>query len=144
VPREHFGTLLKVRGYQEKKAQQELSNIRGLKNDAEDKLARLDDARDAEISDAGCVSKTNALEMQTSRAFLKRLSKEIRSQKIKIDDIEKQETQKTHEVVKRKQAKEMIQTLEDKYRISAVKEQDGKDQRLMDVLAQRAHTEKIA
>ena len=136
-----FGTLLKVRNYQEQKAQQELSQIRNQKISEEEQLATLDEKRNSEISDTGSVSKTRAADMQMSRAFIKRLSKEIQSQKTKIEDTQNKEDSKTDEVVERKQAKEMIQNLEDKYRSYMAKEQERKDQRLMDVLAQRTRQE---
>lgn len=136
-----FGTLLKVRNYQEQKAQQELSQIRNQKISEEEQLATLDKKRNSEISDTGSVSKTRAADMQMSRAFIKRLSKEIQSQKTKIEDTQNKEDSKTDEVVERKQAKEMIQNLEDKYRSYMAKEQERKDQRLMDVLAQRTRQE---
>jgi flagellar export protein FliJ len=136
-----FGTLLKVRNYQEQKAQQELSQIRNQKISEEEQLETLDKKRNSEISDTGSVSKTRAADMQMSRAFIKRLSKEIQSQKNKIEDTQNKEDSKTDEVVERKQAKEMIQNLEDKYRSYMAKEQERKDQRLMDVLAQRTRQE---
>lgn len=136
-----FGTLLKVRKYQEKKAQEELSDIRKVKTQEEQTLSELSKKHEAEISATPQSGKVRASDVQTSRAFIRKLTKEIQAQQKKIEQIEKEELNKTNEVVERKKAKEMIETLEERFKAQLAKEQERKEQRLMDVLAQRTHSE---
>jgi len=136
-----FGTLLKVRKYQERKAQEELSQIRNQKLQEKEALSELAEKRDGEISTSPQQGKVQAADLQISRAFIRKLTKEIQAQQKKIEEIQKQEETKTDEVVERKKAKEMIETLEDRYQTQLTKERDRKEQRLMDVLAQRTHSE---
>ncbi len=136
-----FGTLLKVRKYQEKKAQEELVQIRTKKMQEEATLVNLAQKREAEINASPQSGKVKASEVQTSRAFIKKLTKEIQAQQKKVDEIEKQESVKTDEVIERKKEKEMIETLEEKYRSQLAKERERKEQRIMDVLAQRMYSE---
>ncbi len=137
-----FGTLLKVRKYQEKKAQEELSQIRNQKVVEEQTLSDLDDRRNAEMNGSDNVDKTNAQDVQTSRAFIRSLTRDMQTQQEKIKTIQHQEVNKTGEVVERKQAKEVVENLEDKYQTRLAKERDKKEQRMMDILAQRAHRAK--
>ncbi|MBP8975393.1 MAG: flagellar export protein FliJ [Bacteroidetes bacterium] len=136
-----FGTLLKVRKYQEQKAQEELSQIRIQKLREEEALSELAEKRDEEISTSPQKGKVQAADVQVSRAFIRKLTKEIQAQRKKINEIQKQEETKTDEVVERKKAKEMIETLEERYQTQLAREKDRKEQRLMDVLAQRTNSE---
>ena len=134
-----FGTLLKVRKYQEKKAQQELSQIRNQKLTEEQTLSTLDEKRNVEMSESNKPEKIRAKDVQTSRAFIRSLTRDMQTQQEKINTIQRQETNKTGEVVERKQAKEVVENLEDKYQTQMAKEQDKKEQRVIDILAQRVH-----
>ena len=128
--------------YQEKKAQEELSQIRNQKVVEEQTLSDLDDRRNAEMNGSDNVDKTNAQDVQTSRAFIRSLTRDMQTQQEKIKTIQHQEVNKTGEVVERKQAKEVVENLEDKYQTRLAKERDKKEQRMMDILAQRAHRAK--
>jgi flagellar export protein FliJ len=134
-----FGTLLKVRKYQEKKAQQELSQIRNQKVSEEQALSQLDEQRNAEINGTDTVEKIRAQDVQTSRAFIRSLTRDMQTQQKRINEIQRQETNKTGEVVERKQAKEVVENLEDKYQTHLAKERDKKEQRMLDILARRTH-----
>ena len=137
VSETRFGTLLKVREHQEKKAQQELTQIRTTREEAQGELCDLDNTRKTEIANSPQAGKIKATDLQTSRAFLRRLSKEIQQQQQKVENIQKQEDSKRTEVVERSQEKEMIVRLEEKYQTHVTKERDRKEQRMVDVLAQR-------
>jgi flagellar export protein FliJ len=132
-----FGTLLKVREHQERKAQQELNTIRTEKNAAENALTEMDEKRNTEIKGAANQGKARAKDLQTSRAFIRKLSQDIQQQENKIETIKTQEETKRVEVVGRSQEKEMVERLEEKYQAHAAKEKDRKEQRVVDILAQR-------
>ncbi|MCX7984335.1 MAG: flagellar export protein FliJ [Bacteroidetes bacterium] len=137
-----FGTLLKVRKYQEKKAQEELLHIRTQKQREEETLSKLAEKHDEEISSSPQTGRVQAAEVQVSRAFLRKLAKEIQAQKNKVDEIKQQEEIKTYELIERKKAKEMVELLEEKFQLQLAKERERKEQRLIDVLAQRTQVEK--
>lgn len=136
-----FGTLLKVRKYQEKKTQEELSQIRTQKHMEEETLSKLAAKRESEIASTPQNGKVQAADVQVSRAFLRKLAKEIQAQQKKIQEIEKQEETKTFELIERKKAKEMIEILEEKFQMQLAKERERKEQRLIDILAQRTYDE---
>ena len=136
-----FGTLLRVRKIQEKRTQEELNQIRMKKDEERQALSQLQDTRESEIEDAVSKSKMSAKELQTSRAFLHRLAKEIESQQDKVDEIEAKEDAKRDELVERSQSKQMVENLDEKSRVQANRELERKEQRLIDVLAQRVRLE---
>jgi flagellar export protein FliJ len=132
-----FGTLLKVREHQKKAAQQELSRIRTEKEIAQTKLTTLDQVQQDEMNTSIKKEKAKATDIQTSRAFIRRLSREIEQQQKKVEEITSKEEDKRVEVVERTQEKEMIQQLEEKYQTHLAKERERKEQRMVDILAQR-------
>jgi flagellar export protein FliJ len=85
------------------------------------------------------IEKIRAQDVQTSRAFIRSLTRDMQTQQKKINEIQRQETNKTGEVVECKQAKEVVENLEDKYQTRVAKERDKKEQRMLDILAQRTH-----
>jgi len=136
-----FGTLLKVRTIQEKKTQDELTQIRTKKEEERQTLTRLEETRDSEIEGNDTKSKMSAKDLQTSRAFLRRIATEIASQQDKVGEIEAREDAKRDELVERSQSRKMVENLDEKSRAQAVREADRKEQRLIDVLAQRVKLE---
>lgn len=93
------------------------------------------------MTEAVRISKSRALELQTSRAFLRTLSTEIRQKERKVDEIQGQANDKRSELVERTQAKQMVENLDQRRQAEFVKEADRKEQRLIDVLAQRVTKE---
>jgi len=136
-----LGTVLKVKKYQEKKAHEELIHLLRSKDKEQAALSDLNDKRENAMTDAVRVSRARALELQTSRAFLRSLSAEIRQKEKKVDEIQLQENSKRSELVERTQAKQMVENLDQRRQAEIVKEADRKEQRLIDVLAQRVTRE---
>jgi flagellar export protein FliJ len=134
-------TVLKVKKYQEKKAHEELVHLLQSKDQEEAALSDLNDKRESAMTEAVRVSRSRALEWQTSRAFLRSLSAEIRQKEKKVDEIQLQEDDKRSELVERTQAKQMVENLDQRRQAEIVKEADRKEQRLIDVLAQRVARE---
>ena len=136
-----LATVLKVKKYQEKKAHEELVHLLRSKDLEQAALSDLNDRRENAMSEAVRVSRSRALELQTSRAFLKTLSTEIRQKEKKVDEIQGQANNKRSELVERTQSKQMVENLDQRRQAEIAKEIDRKEQRLIDVLAQRVTKE---
>jgi flagellar export protein FliJ len=136
-----LATVLKVKKYQEKKAHEELVHLLHSKDREQAALSELNDTRENAMTEAVRISKSRALELQTSRAFLRTLSTEIRQKERRVDEIQGQANDKRSELVERTQAKQMVENLDQRRHAEIVKEADRKEQRLIDVLAQRVAKE---
>ena len=136
-----LGTVLKVKKYQEKKAHEELVHLLRSKDQEQAALSELNDRRESAMTEAVRISRSRVLELQTSRAFLRSLSAEIRQKEKKVDEIKVQESDKRTELVERTQAKQMVENLDQRRQAEFVREADRKEQRLIDVLAQRVTRE---
>ncbi len=136
-----FGTLLKVKKHQEKVVHQELVRIRTEKDAEQGALEDLQTTREQEITGAVRKARTTVTDLQTSRAFLQRLAREIQKQERKLQEIQSAEDAKREELVEKSQSKKMVETLEEKQREQLVKDAERKEQRLIDVLAQRVRLE---
>ncbi|MCU0412674.1 MAG: flagellar export protein FliJ [Bacteroidetes bacterium] len=136
-----FGTLLRVKSIQERKSQQELVEIQNKKDEERQTLSQLQERREGEIAEAVRKSRMRATDLQSSRAFLTRLSKEIGEQENKIEEIQVKEDEKREELVERSRSKHMVEDLEEKYQTQVLREAERKEQRLIDVLAQRVKLE---
>ena len=136
-----LATVLKVKKFQEKKAHEELVHLLRSKDLEQAALSDLNDRRENAMTEAVRVSRSRALELQTSRAFLKTLSAEIRQKEKKVDEIQGQANNKRSELVERSQSKQMVENLDQRRQAEIAKETDRKEQRLIDVLAQRVTRE---
>ena len=136
-----LGTVLKVKKYQEKKAHEELVHLLHSKNQEQAALSDLTNKRESAMTEAVRVSKSRVLELQTSRAFLRSLSAEIRQKENKVDEIQVKENDKRLELVERSQSKQMVENLDQRRQAEFVREADRKEQRLIDVLAKRVTRE---
>jgi flagellar export protein FliJ len=134
-------TVLKVKKYLEKKAQRELVQLISYKNEEAAALSTLHERHETAMTDALRFLKARATDLQTDRAFLRSLSHQIAHQSKKVDDIQVEEDTKRGEVVEKSKSKKMVENLNDKRRVASEKEVDRKEQRLIDVLAQRIRTE---
>jgi flagellar export protein FliJ len=132
-----FRTVLKVRKIQERKAQAELNQLQKAQAEEEAALEDKKETQKTAVSDAVRNMKMKATEAQTNRAFLRKLSREIDEQTKKVTDLQTLEQDKRDEVVERTKSTAMIEKLDDKLHAEAEKENERKEQRLIDVLAQR-------
>lgn len=135
--RSKFKTVLKVKSHLEKKAQRELHTIQEQHHQGTEELNQLTAENESALDETITVLKARATELQTSRAFLQNLSRQINRQKEKLEDIKVQEHDKREELTEKTQAKRMIEKLEEKRESEEAKENERKEQRLIDVLAHR-------
>ncbi len=136
-----FRTVLKVKRIQEKKAQSELRQLEVVHAREEATLSEIKETQQTALSDAVRRMKMKATEAQTSRAFIKQLSREIEEQKQKVAAVESQKAEKREEVIERSKSTTIIEKLDKKLHAEEVKETERKEQRLIDVLAQRIRSE---
>jgi flagellar export protein FliJ len=136
-----FRTVLKVKKIQERKAQTELHHLEVVHAREEATLTEIKETQKAALSEAVRSMKIKATEAQTSRAFIKQLSREIEEQKSRVAEIKSQKAEKREELLERTKSTTMIEKLDKKLQAEETKEIERKEQRLIDVLAQRVRTE---
>jgi flagellar export protein FliJ len=140
--RTKFSTVLKVKKIQERKSQTELRQLEVAHAREEATLADIKQTQQAALSDAVRSMKIKATDAQTNRAFIKKLSNEIDVQSKKVEKVVSLEQDKRGELIERTKSKSMIEKLDQRVQTEEAKEKDRKEQRLMDVLAQRLRSEK--
>ncbi|MCX6135330.1 MAG: flagellar export protein FliJ [Ignavibacteriales bacterium] len=136
-----FRTVLKVKKIQERKAQSELYQLELVHAREEATLTEIKETQKTALTDAVRNMKIKATEAQTSRAFIKQLSREIDEQKQKVAQVRAEKFEKREELVERSKSSNMIEKLDKKMQAEETKETERKEQRLIDVLAQRIRTE---
>ena len=132
-----LGTVLKVKVVQEKNAQRELAAIAQKREAEEKRLDQLGQTQDSAITQASDITRSRAGDLQTSRAFIQSIHRQITQQGEKVDDVKNKETAKRDELVERSKSRQMVESLDTKRREAAEKESERKAQRVIDVLAQR-------
>ncbi len=132
-----LGTVLKVKVVQEKNAQRELAAIAQKREAEEKRLDQLGQTQDSAINQASDITRSRAGDLQTSRAFIQSINRQITQQGEKVDDVKNKETAKRDELVERSKSRQMVESLDTKRREAAEKESERKAQRVIDVLAQR-------
>ena len=136
-----FKTVLKVKKIQERKAQSELHQLEVVHAQEEATLSEIKETQKTALSDAVRTMKMKATEAQTSRAFIKQLSREIDEQKQRVAQIQSQKAEKREELIERTKSTTMIEKLDKKMQVEEAKETERKEQRLIDVLAQRIRSD---
>jgi flagellar export protein FliJ len=137
-----FRTVLKVKKIQERKSQTELHQIEVVHAREEATLADIKQTQQSALSDAVRSMKVKATDAQTSRAFIKKLSNEIEEQSQKVEKLVSMEQSKREELLERSKSKNMIEKLDQKLQTEEAKDNERKEQRLIDVLAQRMRSGK--
>lgn len=130
-------TVLKIKGYLEKKAQSELVAIQERHGEETEELDHLNEVNESTLDETISTMKARATELQTSRAFLQQLSHQIQRQKEKLEEIEIEENDKREELTEKTQSRRMIEKLEEKRETEETKEHERKEQKLIDILANR-------
>ena len=133
-------TVLKVKQHQENTAQRELKDIQAKKAKETDALTTLETTQKAAYVQASEPVRVRATDAQVDRAFIQRLSREIKTQQDRVDTIHHEEDSKREELVVRSQSKKMVEKLDDKRKQEALKEVERKEQKVLDVLASRIKT----
>jgi len=130
-------TVIRVKQFQVKKAQRELSEIKVSREKEQGALDHLEEKKDSAMNDSVRIMRTSAGDLQTSRAFIQSLSRQIQRQEDRIDEIKKQEDDKREELIEKKKVQEMVKNLDVKRKEVAEKEKEKKAQKVIDMLAQR-------
>lgn len=130
-------TVIKVKTHLEKQAHRELVEIQGKLQREAQRLDHLHRTNEAALEETRVVAKARATDLQTSRAFLHRLARQISRQQQAVEEIEEQQEQKRIELIERTQSKEIVKALEEKRALHVSKEKERKEQRLLDILAHR-------
>ena len=134
-------TVIRVKDIQIQGSQRELAQIKVQKDQEQGNLDRLEEKQNSAMTDAARDMKTRARDLQTSRAFLQSLSRQIKQQEQTVQSISDKEDTKRSELLEQSKSQQMLEKIEDKRRGEAQKEDDRKAQRVIDVLAQRMKTE---
>lgn len=134
-------TVIRVKDIQIQGSQRELAQIKVQKDQEQGNLDRLEEKQNSAMTDAARDMKTRARDLQTSRAFLQSLSRQIKQQEQTVQSISDKEETKRSELVEQSKSQQMLEKIEDKRRGEAQKEEERKAQRVIDVLAQRMKTE---
>jgi len=137
VSESRLQVVIKVKQFQKKQTQRELAVIKVNHEQETGALNRLEEKHDSAMTDAVREMKTRASDLQTSRAFIESLSRKIKRQEEKVDQIKQQEDDKREELVAKSKSEQMIEKLQEKRKVEADKEVERKAQRVVDVLAQR-------
>ncbi len=130
-------TVIRVKDIQVKSAQRELAEITVKKDQEQGTLNALEEKKSTAMSDAAREMKSRARDLQTSRAFLQSLSRQIKDQEKTVQTVSDQADSKRGELVEKTQSQQMITKIEEKRQSELAKEDDRKAQRVIDVLAQR-------
>jgi flagellar export protein FliJ len=130
-------TVIKVKQFQVKATQRELAVIKVHKEQEQSHLTQLEETQSTAMSDAVREMKSRAADLQTSRAFIESLSRKIRTQEQKVEEIKSREDAKRGELVEKSQSEQMLEKLEEKRKTEVEKDVERKAQRMIDVLAQR-------
>jgi flagellar export protein FliJ len=133
--------VLKVKRHQENKAHLELVHIRREKQEGFDALDRLHSAKDGALVESIRALRIRATELQVNRAFVQKLTGQIQKQEKLVQKMQTEEDTKRNELVEKTQAKKMMEKLNEKRVAERSKEYERKEQRLIDVLAQRVRLE---
>ena len=136
-----YQTVLRVRKIQERKAQGELRELQEVCAQEKETLADIKETQLSAVTDAVRSMKMKATEAQTSRAFILKLSRQLREQESKVKDVQSQEDEKRDELIGRTKSKEIVEKLDQQLQAEHAKELDRREQRLIDVLAQRIRTQ---
>jgi flagellar export protein FliJ len=129
--------VIKVKQFREKKAQRELVQIQATRDHENTALSALNKKKEYALDAAVRTIKAKATEVQTSRAFIQKLSRQILQQEKKIENIQVQEDEKRIELTEKSQSRKMVEKLDEKRKEALVREVERKEQRLLDVLARR-------
>lgn len=130
-------SILRVKVHQQKKVQQELAQLLGEKEIEEKNFAELKELKKDATGDFASNLKLRATEIQTSKAYIDNLTDKLTMQINKLDQIQTQEEGKRVELLEKEKSKKQIEILSEKREAELLKERTRKDQRLMDILANR-------
>lgn len=129
--------VLDVKTRQENQAHKELKHAQERKDAEAKKLDTLRTREEQALSDGESTVVVRASEIQTKRAFLRFLTREIEGQNERLDTVTTEENVKREALVERSKSKKIIQELKEQLVVQEQKEVERKEQRMIDILAQR-------
>ena len=97
-------TVIRFRNFQVKKARKELAQIKVHRQKEEGALNDLEETKSTAMTDAARDMKAKAADLQTSRAFIQSLSRQIKQQEDKVGEIQHQEDDKRGELIEKTQS----------------------------------------
>ena len=133
-----FRTVLRVKKHQEKVTQQQLMQIQEAHEQEQRVLARLHDAHEEAVQESAHTGRARATDLQTQRAFIFKLTRQINHQSEKVDEIREKEDFKRQELTERAQSRQMVENLDEKREAEVVRSIDRKEQEMIDELANRS------
>lgn len=132
-----FKTVLNVKKHQEKAVQQQLIQIQDAHLKEKEALENLHEAREGVVNDTPRFGKARATDLQTQRAFIFKLTRQINHQTSKVDEVKAREHAKRHELTERSQSRQMVEKLVEKRKAEAARLLDRKEQEIIDEMANR-------
>jgi flagellar export protein FliJ len=129
--------VIKVKKFKENMAHSELVQIQATREKENTALHVLNRQKEHVLDDVVRVTRARATEVQTSSAFIQKISRQIQQQEKKVQNIQLQEEEKREEVSQKSQSRKMVEKLEEKHRATLAKELERKEQRLLEVFSRR-------
>jgi flagellar protein FliJ len=141
ITEQRLSTILKVKENQKKVAQQELHSIKKEKKRQLETLDHLEETKEAAIGGLTRSGIIRATDVHVNRAYIQHLTQQLKLQMKKITTIETEENDKREELMEKTKSKRIVEKLEEKRQAEVHLESQRKEQRLMDVLANRVQWE---
>ncbi len=141
ITEQRLSTILKVKENQKKTAQQELHSIKNEKKRQLEALDHLEETKEAAIGGLARNGILRATDVHVNRAYIQHLTQQLKIQMKKINSIETEEHDKREELLEKTKSKRIFEKLEEKRQAEVQQESQRKEQRLMDVLANRMQWE---
>ncbi len=132
-----FQTVLRVKKHQEKLAQQQLMRIQDEHNREQEALQRFHADREDALNEKVRFGRARVTDLQTQRAFIFKLSRQIDHQSQKVDEIRRKEVEKLDELTRRAQSRQMVETIDQRRKDEVERQLDKKEQSLIDDMANR-------
>ena len=130
-------SVIKVKEIQEKKIQRELAQIKKRLLQERERLEDLEGERERLVSSSPLNGKVRAADVVVHQNYIRKISDEIHFENARIENLTESETKKIDEVLDVKKDKEAIEQLKEKKLEEFKREQDHKEQILLDAVAQR-------
>ena len=135
--RSKIQTVLRVKKHQEKVAHQQLMQIKDEHQREQERLSHLHHAKDEAVKGVVRFGRAKATDVQTQRAFIIKLSKQITRQAHRVNEIQEKENEKLVELTKRAQSRQMVEKLDERQRKEIDRRVDKKEQETIDEVASR-------
>ncbi len=129
--------VIMVKEIQEKKIERDLALIKKSILQGEEHLDQLNEERDRLVSSTPLEGKVRAAEMIVRQDYYRRISDEIHFENSNLQRLAQSETKKIDEALDVKKDKEAIEKLRERRLEEFKREEDKREQILIDSLAQR-------